>query len=191
MYEVFNHYAQSDARSGAAPTKGWRSQSLVKVCALLLGCSLVASACVVPFGGDDDADGDLIVADGGAETSPATTAATDGATADAPVDDTAAPASAGDDTVGRTGPIRALPFFAAWADTDLHPFLVEVMAFPIEVPVPGNSVLTYVSTDQSFWDTSGESRLSYNLSFLPMFDRDEFKGGFLDGFDPATWVLMT
>lgn len=76
--------------------------------------------------------------------------------------------------VGRTGPIRELPGLSEWADLDLHEFVVEVMMFPEEIPVPDNLVATWLTTSQTFTAEGDESRVVVSATFQPMLSVEEF-----------------
>ncbi len=108
-----------------------------------------------------------------------------------PMDDEAVAAMAASEesrVMGLTGPIRELPAFASFSETELHPFLVEVMSFPAEVPLPEGLMLTYMSAYQNFYAEATESSLSVRTTYLPSFDRDWFRDEMPQLMDPAIWV---
>lgn len=142
---------------------------------LAVGVSLLSAGCSL-IGGDDavvssELDGveTTVVAESSAEEeTDAAAPATDEAPADSVADEEAR-------MVGRTGPIRELPGLSQWADLDLKPFLVEVMLFPEEIPVPDNAILTWVSSTQRFRDEGQSSWSELNATFQPLFSMEEFK----------------
>ncbi len=145
------------------------------VVALSVSVSMLAAGCSL-IGGDD-----AVVAselDAAETTAVAETPAEEETDTDAPVADDDPKADLVDEEgrrIGRTGPIRELPGLSQWADLDLKPFLMEVMLFPEEVPIPDNAILTWVSVRQQFTDEGSSSRDDINARFQPLFSMDEFK----------------
>lgn len=169
----------------------------VKHLGILLALSLAMSACgfigdqvTSATGGDEDVTevGSSLEAD---ETAgPAEDPEPVDTTPD-PVDEEAIAAEAASEEsriMGLGGPIRELPAFASFADTELHPFLVEVMSFPEEVPLPEGLMLTYMSAYQDFYSEATESSLSVRTNYLPSFDRDWFREELPKLMDPAVWA---
>ncbi len=157
--------------------------------AVLIAAMTVVSACGV-LGGDDAT---------ATETGAAPAAATETTLAGAPAEaepaeaagaEPAADAGDGVDEAarafGRTGPIRELAGLAAYADMDLHPFLVEVMNMPPETPIPDGVAVTYVDLRQYFEPDA--SSLTFSANFLPSFEREAFKTMIPEMLAGTTWV---
>ncbi len=164
---------------------------------LLFAAALIASACgssesetaiEASSSGSGDGIGNGVGSSGGSDEAEPTEVdeeASDDASAEGTESANSDPASS---AVGRTGPIRELEAFGALGDLDLQPFLVEVMTFPSEVPLPDGLVLTYMDSSQNFWDEGSESSFSVTTEFLPSFDRDWFREGIPAMLGDTDWV---
>ena len=167
---------------------------------ILLALSLATSACGVITDQISSAtgdDGETIETGTNLETDETVVDEAEPADEPEPVDstpdpadeETAAAAAASEESriMGLGGPIRELSAFAAFSETGLHPFLVEVMSFPEEVPLPEGLVLTQMSTYQDFYGQATESSLSVRTSYLPAFDRDSFREEVPQLMDTSIW----
>ncbi len=176
-------------------TTGRRDASrLLRVVSLLFAATLVASSCgssdsetaiEASSSGSGDGIGNGVGSGDDAEPAEATEDASDDIPAEEPESASSDPASS---ALGRTGPIRELEAFGALGELDLQPFLVEVLTFPSEVPLPEGLVLTYMDASQNFWDEGSESSYSVTTEFLPSFDRDWFREGIPTMLGDSAWV---